>query len=240
MVILTQNIWGGAPFWSSRRRALARRIAALRPDLVGLQEVQAPGPHGGHSQAHELCLRLEGYTAEFQPARLSPTGPCEGVALLSRHPIHARSAIALSQDRADRLDRISPRVVLHARVEGPGGPLDVLVTHLSLSRRARARTARELLGLPVGDDVVLLGDLNATPGDPALAALEDGGWLDAWKSSRRPNARGGTWPSLAPCRRIDYIFIRRAGRWRVLGCEREPLAGSDHRGVSARLEWDRS
>src|SRR4051812_48982986 len=28
MIVLTQNIWGGAPSWTGRRGALARRIAA--------------------------------------------------------------------------------------------------------------------------------------------------------------------------------------------------------------------
>ena len=240
MIVLTQNIWGGAPFWPSRRRALARRIAALRPDLVGLQEVHSPDPDGKHSQAHELGSLLDGYEAHFQAARIMSSGHCEGVAILSRHPIGARTAVTLSQDRADRLDRLGPRVVMHARVNAPDGPLDAFVTHLSVSRRARARTLPELLRFVDGDGAVLMGDLNAGPDEPTIAALEGGGWLDAWKATHPPNARGGTWPALAPSRRIDYIFVWHPGRWRVVACEREPLAGSDHRGVSALLEADRS
>src|SRR4051794_36697907 len=72
MIILTQNIWGGAPLWWLRRRSLARRIAHLRPDVVGLQEVHAPDPGGGASQAHELGGLAGGYHAIFAPGRVTP------------------------------------------------------------------------------------------------------------------------------------------------------------------------
>ena len=51
VIVLTQNIWGGAPFWNLRRRSLARRISRLRPDIIGLQEVHSPNPEGEMSQA---------------------------------------------------------------------------------------------------------------------------------------------------------------------------------------------
>lgn len=114
LTVLTQNIWGGAPFWTVRRRSLARRIAALRPDIVGLQEVHAPDIGGSESQAHELCGLVGGYEATFEPGRVAASGACEGVAILSRHAIVGRSAITLSQGGGDRLDRYGPRVVLRA------------------------------------------------------------------------------------------------------------------------------
>ena len=243
MIALTQNIWGGAPFWRSQRRALARRIAAIRPDLVGLQEVHAPDPDGSGSQAHELCGLVGGYEATFAPGRVAPSGRCEGVALLSRHSVHDRSTLTLSQDTGDRLDSYGPRVVLRATLDLPGGPVDASVTHLSISRRARMRTVRELLGFlgrersrSPGLGAVLMGDLNAEPGEETVAALEGGGWIDAWTAADGPRSRGGTWPAIAPSRRIDYIFLRPTGAWRVTGCRREPISGSDHRGVVACLE----
>src|SRR3712207_3400253 len=102
MTILTQNIWGGAPPWALRRRSLARRIAALRPDLIGLQEVHAPEPSGGTSQAHDLVRLAGGYQVIFAPGRIAPSGRCEGVAVLCHHPIRDWSVVALSRDRGDR------------------------------------------------------------------------------------------------------------------------------------------
>src|SRR4051812_1587996 len=48
LIVLTQNIWGGAPLWKFRCRSLARRIARLRPDIIGLQEVHAPDANVAH------------------------------------------------------------------------------------------------------------------------------------------------------------------------------------------------
>jgi len=242
ILVLTQNLWGGAPLWAIRRRALARRIALLRPDIVGLQEVHAPDPGGAGSQAQELCGLVGGYHATFAPGRVTPSGRCEGVAILSRHAIADRAVVALSRDGGDLLDRCGPRVVLRATVDLPDGPVDAVVTHLSISRRARIRTVHELLGFvglgrsrSPGLGAVLMGDLNAPPGEETIAALEGGGWLDAWKSANGPRRRGGTWPAIAPSRRIDYILVRPPAKWRVLGCRREPASGSDHRGVVASL-----
>lgn len=246
MIVLTQNIWGGAPLWNLRRRSLARRIARLRPDIIGLQEVHAPIPDGGMSQAQLLGEHIGGYQTAFAPGRVGPSGRCEGVAILSRHPIGRHSAESLTPDRSDVLDRFGPRVVLHALVESPEGPVDVFVTHLSISRRARTRTIHELLAFTAREQsrssargAILLGDLNAEPDEPTIAALEGGGgqdgkpWIDAWRAANGPGRRGGTWPAFAPYRRIDYIFLREG--WRVQRCEREPMAGSDHRGIVALI-----
>jgi endonuclease/exonuclease/phosphatase family metal-dependent hydrolase len=242
MLILTQNIWGGAPFWRLRRRSLARRIARLRPDIIGLQEVHAPDGSGSTSQAHELAELAGGYETIFAPGRVAPSGRCEGVAVLTRHTLRESRVRLLSQDRDDYLDRFGPRVVLRALVESPEGPLDLFVTHLSVSRRARARTVPELLAFVSAErarstsrGAVLMGDLNAVPDEAVIPAFEHGGWLDAWKSANVPGAPGGTWPAVAPYRRIDYIFVQPAGAWDLQSCRREPIAGSDHLGVVAQL-----
>ena len=235
LTVLTQNIWGGAPLWPLRRRALAGRIAGLRPDLVGLQEVHAPDPAGAASQAHQLADRVGGYRVVFAPGRVTPSGRCEGVAILSGHPILESETHLLTHDRDDRLERFGRRVVLRALVETPGGPLDLFVTHLSVSRRARARTVHELLAFTSRERAILVGDLNAEPDEPTIGVLRDGGWLDAWSASHDPGARGGTWPAVGPRRRIDYILARPAGAWVVHSCERVPPSGSDHLGVLARL-----
>jgi endonuclease/exonuclease/phosphatase family metal-dependent hydrolase len=126
--------------------------------------------------------------------------------------------------------------------------VDVLVTHLSLSRRARHRTISELAAFAARErrrsgslGAVLMGDLNAQPDEATTAALErcgtayGGPWLDAWKARHGGSARGGTWPAIAPFRRIDYVFVQPPASWEVRGCEIEPVSGSDHRGLLARL-----
>jgi endonuclease/exonuclease/phosphatase family metal-dependent hydrolase len=237
---LTQNIWGGAPFWGLRRRPLARRIAHLRPDIIGLQEVHAPDTSGGASQAHELAGLVGGYHTVFAPGRVTPSGRCEGVAIMTSHNLRERQVCHLTRDRNAPLDRFGPRVVLRALVETPEGPVDAFVTHLSVSRRARANTVPELIAFardrsPSSRGAVLLGDLTAAPDERVVEMLEIDDWIDTWKSANLSGVRGGTWPAIAPYRRIDYIFVQPAECWVVHSCQREPPTGSDHLGVLARL-----
>jgi endonuclease/exonuclease/phosphatase family metal-dependent hydrolase len=52
---------------------------------------------------------------------------------------------------------------------------------------------------------LLVGDLNAEPGDPALQTLANGGLTDLW-ASLEPDQAGYTWPSNDPSKRIDYCW----------------------------------
>lgn len=247
LVVLTQNAWGGAGAWEARRDLLAKVIAAHRPHVVGLQEVHAPSVSGATSQAHQIAARIGGYDTFFAPGRVRHNGSCEGVAILCRHGVREHAVEALTLDPEDPWDGESQRVVLCAQLDLPVGPVDVFVTHLSLSAKARHRTVRELLAFTARErrrsgsvGAVLMGDLNATPDDPAFGALvsppdEDQAWLDVW-SHAHGDAKGGTWPALFPFRRIDYQLVQPLGGWHVLACQRLRFAGSDHLGVLARLK----
>jgi endonuclease/exonuclease/phosphatase family metal-dependent hydrolase len=240
---MTQNAFGGGPRWDIRRQLLARRIARVAPDVVGLQEIHASDTSGARSQAHELASLVGGYHVDFAPARVAPTGACEGVALLCRDEFRERFVEALTLDPADFFDRAGQRVVLGATIDFAEGPIDVFVTHLSLSRRARERTVRELLAFTARErarskslGALLVGDLNALPEEDAIAALarcpasQGGPWRDAWTRDAT-RGRGATWPSIVPFRRLDYVFVQPESTWDVRAAELEPVSGSDHRGV---------
>jgi endonuclease/exonuclease/phosphatase family metal-dependent hydrolase len=240
--VLTQNAWGGAPLWARRRAALAATIAEIRPDVVGLQEIHADDARSA-SQADELA-ELAGYDATFAPARVTAAGHCEGVAILVKRSalVVSHDVLSLSRDDSDPLDGPHPRVVLRATVRFPeegDAVLDAMVTHLSLSRRARARTIAELIafasaGRPEGANAIIIGDLNATPDEPTLEALASHGWLDAW-AHRHDRERGGTWPAGLAFKRLDYVFARPASGWSIGDVTRAPVSGSDHQGLVARL-----
>jgi vancomycin resistance protein VanJ len=93
----------------------------------------------------------------------------------------------------------------------------------------------QVLGQAVAADpskrVVLLGDLNGTVGDRALAGLT------AQLESAQDVAGDGfgfTWPASFPVLRIDQILVRGVtpdSSW-VL-----PANGSDHRPVEATIGW---
>lgn len=248
LVVLTQNAWGGAPLWTRRRERLARAISDVEPDVVALQEIHAPSTLGTEGQAHEIAELLGGYQVAFAPGRIAASGACEGVALLVRNGIEIedQSSLRLSTDAGDTLDAPHPRVVLCATLatRRAGARIDVMVTHLSLSKRARERTMRELVIFATetrkcskSAGAVLAGDFNASPTEPALDHLEnEGGWSDAWDLAN-PNGSGATWPAAVAFRRLDYVWVQLGSGWRVAECKRMPIAGSDHVGLWTRIAW---
>jgi endonuclease/exonuclease/phosphatase family metal-dependent hydrolase len=216
--VLTQNVWGGVPAWSRRRESLARELARCAPEVIGLQEVHAPplgaAPSIPASQAHQLAASLGAYHAYYAPGRVKLSGASEGVALLCQGSMREHAVHALTLDPTDRFDRRHPRVVLCATVDVGRYSVDVFVTHLSLSPRARSRTAAELLAFAErerrrsgSDAAVLLGDLNAHSGEECITEIERASrhgrpWCDAWKAAHGQGA-GDTWPALWPLRRLD-------------------------------------
>jgi endonuclease/exonuclease/phosphatase family metal-dependent hydrolase len=246
LCVLTQNAWGGVPFWETRREVLAKRLRELRPAVVGLQEIHGRRAGDAHTQANELARFAPPYRVWFAPGRVTADGACEGVALLCREDIEVRdhSVEALTLDRNDPFERDHQRIVLRAAIAWQGVTLDVLVTHMSLSPGARTRTILELVAFAERErrksgsvGAVLMGDFNATPREEAIARLCQGehGWLDTWRHLHG-DATGGTWPAGFPLRRIDYVFVQPADRWIVTRCERLPFSGSDHLGVMVGLE----
>lgn len=237
LTVLTQNIWGGFPRWQHRMPLLRDRLAALLPEVVGLQEVHT---EDGRSQAHEIAPK--GYRVYFAPGRRYGLA-AEGIALLVRGDARAHEPRALTLDSSDRFEGRNQRVVLAITIDHREGPIDVFVTHLSLSRTARTRTAAELIEFV--DEVhtatrsiasVVMGDLNAEPSEPAVELLQTK-LTDAWRATRGEQ-RGGTWPAVLPFRRLDYVFTR--GAVKVEGCKRIPYSGSDHLGLLARLSAGRA
>ncbi|MGO1227508.1 endonuclease/exonuclease/phosphatase family protein [Brachybacterium sp. AOP42-C2-15] len=182
----------------------AREIAALDAEVIGLQEVdQGFGPRSGHEdQAARLgeLLGMQvcfGAALELPPARESEPPRRYGLALLTRHEI-LRHSLALLPAHPGCAPPTEPRGVLHARIRGPGEQeLDVLVTHLDNAGRAH-RTAQVQgiirLAADLTGPALLMGDMNADPSAPELAALAATGWRDAaqtlWRDAAQEAASG--------------------------------------------------
>jgi endonuclease/exonuclease/phosphatase family metal-dependent hydrolase len=240
VVVATQNAWGGAPRWRDRERRLARHLEAERPAVLGLQEIHAPSTSGEESQAHDLARRT-GYRAFFWPGQVAKDGRCEGNALLCRADLEVLGCTSawLSLDAKDPLDRVTRRVVAQTTVRVAAITFDVFVTHLPISKRARARTIHEVLAFAAegrrasgSAGAVLMGDLNASPREAPIRALSES-WTDTWRAVH-PRQRGGTWPSVSPVIRLDYIFAQLGDEWSIGACERS-FAGSDHAGLRASI-----
>ena len=208
-----------------RTAAVLRR---LRPDIVGLQEVDDRATRsGGVRQAERLGQLLEMHPAfgrfmDFQ-------GGAYGMAILSRFPIVRDTAVKLPAGN-------EPRVALAVEVRLPDGPpLTIVNVHFDWVRDDTYRFAQaealtrylDALATPY----ILLGDFNDVPGSRTLGLFRSRA-----TEARKPEGASLTFPSTAPAREIDYVFFSPAAAFaarevRVI----DEQGASDHRPVLAVL-----
>lgn len=259
---MTWNVWWQfGERWRERQIGIAATLAAHHPDIVGLQESWAGRES---SQAEVLAAPLGLYSVFGGPSLPDPVeepghdGVDLGLAILSRWPIRHAWTHRLPSSRA------TAPVALVAAVEHPGGVLHVVCVcaehhaHLAADHLAQTRELARLLddlgGLGAALPVLLLGDLNAGPDTPELAALTGhDGIVDAWTQSGA-DGDGVTLSAALPIaplgatkqlnRRIDYVLLRPSAggpppevrHAAVVDEAVEGLHPSDHLAVVADLE----
>jgi endonuclease/exonuclease/phosphatase family metal-dependent hydrolase len=225
---VTFNIWNRQGPWAQRLPLIVRGLAALEPDVVGLQEVL--GYPGLPSQADEIASAL-GWNVHHVPAWHIGGGLTFGNALLSPHPL--LDAQTLSLPAPPELDT---RTVAFARVDLPHGPAPVFCTHLTFQQhlghwrcqQVRALTDHVARLAPLdGPPPILLGDFNADPDSDEMRFLrgltplagESVYFADTWLATGRTEP-GFTYDranpyalrSREPSRRIDYVYVRGPGK----------------------------
>jgi endonuclease/exonuclease/phosphatase family metal-dependent hydrolase len=222
--VLTYNIRGGLGMDGQRRlERIAAVIGETRAELVGLQEVHQRLPQSGLADQPRALQRATGMQCLFGPALTIAAGRY-GNAVLSSLPARRRAVHRLPGEG-------EPRAAMEVEVEMEGRPVVLFCTHFGLSAAARALQSAKLAEVVRRSDapVVLVGDLNAGPEAPEVAAL-----LDAGLRHAAPPVEP-TFPADLPGCRIDYILISPE-----LTCERcEVLTStaSDHLPVLADLRW---
>jgi endonuclease/exonuclease/phosphatase family metal-dependent hydrolase len=228
--VATLNIWGTNGPW--RRLELIRQeLSALRPDVVGMQEVTRSRDL---DQAVAIAEGL-GYVVAYGPADVRGKLAL-GNTLLSRLPLTTQWVLPLP------VGGWEPRSVLSVLVDGR---VQVFVTHLNWQpdhSAIRVEQVRFILALAPPASVVM-GDFNAQPDSPEIALMR--GYADAWVAAgdgtagatfSRDNdyAREGGGPS----RRLDYVFTRGKPVRAELAFHR-PVDGvwpSDHFGLVADID----
>lgn len=221
--VVTINTWKGDGPYGRRIEVLAEQLAALKPDVVACQEVLQSND-GTLSTVDTLAAAL-GVEAHSAPARAKERTvegmrmDCtSGLAVFSRWPPTGSQTIALPSDPEDG-ERIAQLLTL----DTPGGEVLIANTHLTHLparddlRRAQLETVLGALASPRPIvSRLLCGDLNARPGSPAIAYLEDGdhrweardaggcgGTAEGWAtlSDRNPYVRKGIGEHV-----VDYIW----------------------------------
>ncbi len=228
--VATLNVWNKSGPWDRRLALIRREIGAIRPDVLGLQEVlrlgDATDPE--HHQAVQVVDGL-GYEVAYGAASDFGHGLAFGNAVASRFPI-------VESQRWELPGRESgeTRSLLYARVHTPAGFMPVFVTHLNWKLHHGAVRCRQVrfvvdtvqrIAPTRSDDLppVLIGDFNAEPDADeirylcGLATIDDRSvhFSDVWTFAGDGSAgatfdRRNRFAALAHerPRRIDYVFVR--------------------------------
>ena len=241
--VATLNILNLADRWPERLPLILADMAALQPDLLGLQEVvyvmQQDRLIGAAGEAHYAAERGWAGRPEY------------GNSLLVKAPLIATEV--------ERLDLGLQRAAHRGLVALPGGArVLVVVTHLhhlvpdTAERDAQAAALLDWLAdAPAADATIAMGDFNADPDEPTHARMLAAGFRSAFADANGAEP-AVTWPSglQAPAMDtdgdpdcLDYIWVR--GAVRVVDArlafdrpdpEDPTLYPSDHLGISAHLE----
>jgi endonuclease/exonuclease/phosphatase family metal-dependent hydrolase len=178
-------------------------IAALRPDIVALQEVDCGETRPSvYDQAAIIAERLNFPKVWIERERC-------GNAILSRYPMKRVKAGGLHRTR--RWHTLARRGALWVEVEVFNTQIQILNTHLGLTPASRLNQARILAGPEWLDSpycrtpVILCGDFNTQPGSAVFKLLE--GKLRNIEKLKANGNTEKTWPSSHPVLSYDHIFI---------------------------------
>jgi endonuclease/exonuclease/phosphatase family metal-dependent hydrolase len=185
----------------------ARVIAAAKPDIVGLQELDVGRRRtGGVDQAHRLAQLVE-MRSHFNAA-MHIEEERYGDALMTHLP--ERLVRAGPLPGYPKIRALEPRGAVWIAVTLPDGrELQVINTHLGLIPQEQRKQATALVEDWMADEAftapaVLMGDFNATPFNAPYrilaAAIKDAQLM--W-----PGAPMSTYPSAFPFMRIDHVFV---------------------------------
>ena len=215
---------------------VAELVRSTRADIALLQEVDRGTTRSGKVDQPGVLASLTGLNVAFGKT-LDYQGGDYGIAVLSRWPISADSLISLPvippQQRSGGSHE--PRGALRAVIQIPGGPVDVLNTHIDASRedfyrRQEMTTLLQLATRSIGEQrrsTLVGGDLNAEPGSAVMEMVRGSPLRDPWPECGEGS--GLSYPADGPVKRIDYLLL--PADWRCVSASVLETDASDHRPV---------
>lgn len=223
-------------------RVAPERVAELigreDPDIVALQELDVFRERTSRVDQPKLISDLLRMDVHFH-STMALAREQYGTAVLSRWPLLKVRSSSLPSLAGRKLEN---RAALWVRVDAEGTPLNVVNTHLGLTRGERRLQAEALLGPEwlghpeCREPRVLCGDFNMT--HRRETTCFDG--LCVRESWSRVGPPPKTWPSLLPMLSLDRVFVSPRVEVESVRSPRDRLAriASDHLPVVATL-WVR-
>lgn len=253
--VMSINVRHNSDWWEDRFPLLADEIVRLKPDIIGLQEVEI-----GVNQSRALVGLITQRDPELKYTYYEhlKTGADmiggEGIAIFSRFPITAEKMADLKNGRPALVARIQVSESLS---------VDFYNTHLHHKggdevRLPQAKIITEFMDkLSPGGLVFLTGDMNSHDDSQTIAHFLDFGLVDAYTAvhGTRLTQNDMTSPILLtttpapqnPVNRIDYIFFKQPDTGPRVAAVRDSevcfrnhnqagLYPSDHLGVVATFD----
>ena len=198
--VMTYNIHHGAGL--DKKLDINRIALVIREqncDVVCLQEVDKNLPRSESLDMPALLEEKTGMTATFEPS-LRIDGGEYGNCTLTRYPVDTYRIYPLPVPPGKEA-----RVCLSVTFRIQGRPVTVLNTHFGLSAAERKEQAAEILLFECEEaSIILAGDLNEMPPEPAVQTL-----LTRFKNATVADAPEKTYSFSAnkPDRQIDYVLV---------------------------------
>lgn len=219
LTIVTLNTWKGAGDYDRRLALMSEQLAALRPDVLFLQEAFVSANASadtGEALARSLNMAHVHEPARSERRRLDnrEVDSTSGLSILSRLPITVASRLDLPMDPRD-----GERIALAATVRWNDTSLGLVNLHLTylpeaneLRRQQLERIVRFLPTVAGTDAWLLAGDFNAEPESAPLQWLRTRPSLsvaDAWAAAGNPlptitEPEGST---TLGSRCVDHVFL---------------------------------
>jgi len=207
----------------AERNAVAKSIAEINPDVIGLMEIGTP------AQFEDLKRRLHKAGVDYAAAvYLTGPDPTRHLALLSRFPIVEHHSLGDIPLRVGNMTLHSPRGILDVTIEpAPGYRVRILCVHLKAKlevadydatalREAEAsflgKHAREIQARDPDTRLVVMGDFNDTKNSRTLWEITGKpDWPDSLKALPLTDPHGESWTECWEgadvYSRIDYVMV---------------------------------
>ncbi len=199
---------------------MAKAIDRCSPDIVGLNEMY-------EAQVEKLSVLTGMPYFYFAHAIDCINGPY-GNGILSKLPIlHAETLPIPDPTERAYNGYYETRCILKADL---AGGITALVTHMGLNPDELQNAVFAVTKTLTDKKCILMGDFNATPDNQMLAPIIER-MIDT--ACAIPSS-AYTFPSDAPERKIDYIFVSKD--FKVCAAEIPPIVASDHRPHVAVVE----
>ncbi|MBR3954155.1 MAG: endonuclease/exonuclease/phosphatase family protein [Clostridia bacterium] len=209
--------------------AFAAAILDSGADIIGLNEVRGQGERDDYQAQAKILAEKTGFHYYFAKAIDVGGKNPYGNALLSRFPIKNAQTVMIPDPVVRIGSWFETRCLLKAELDVADG-LTVLVTHFGLNKSEQKNAVKTVVENFGAQKLILMGDFNVHPDDKVLLPIRE----QLKDTADLFNSPLCSFPSDAPDRKIDYIFVSPGVK--ILNADIPAWVLSDHRPHTAEVE----